>query len=98
VSESAGQINGYGILRPGSVASYLGPIVATNSSCGQQLASALANGEIFCDLPDQNPAAGNWAKSQNFTPQRTLTRMYLGENITASAAPTYFAIAAPELG
>jgi hypothetical protein len=98
IHESDGEITGYGVLRPGSLASYLGPIVTTNPTHAQQIASALADSKIFCDLPDQNNGAAAWAKSQNLTPQRTLTRMYLGENITAPAASNYFAIAAPELG
>jgi hypothetical protein len=98
VHESAGKITGYGILRRGSLASYLGPIVATDPADAQQLATALASGKIFCDLPDKNQAAAAWAKSHNLTLQRTLTRMYLGENIIAPAAENYFAIAAPELG
>lgn len=98
VLESAGKLTGYGILRRGSLASYLGPIVATDPADAQQLATALASGKMFCDLPDKNQSAAEWAKSHNFTPQRILTRMYLGENITAPAAENYFAIAAPELG
>jgi GNAT superfamily N-acetyltransferase len=98
VVQTEREITAYGILRLGSIASYLGPIVAINPSDGEKLASALANGRIFCDLPDQSTGANAWAKSQNFLPQRTLTRMYLGENIKALVPATYFAIAAPELG
>jgi hypothetical protein len=98
VHETNGQITGYGMLRRGSLASYFGPIVAMNPDGGSQIASALVCGKTFCDLPDHHPTAGVWAKSQNFTPQRTLTRMYLGENIAPAAPQTYFAIAAPDLG
>jgi GNAT superfamily N-acetyltransferase len=98
VCEANGQVTGFGMLRPGSLASYLGPIVTTNPTVGQQIASALASGKILCDLPDQNSSATAWAKSQNLTPQRTLTRMHLGENITPAAPQSYFAIAAPDLG
>jgi GNAT superfamily N-acetyltransferase len=98
IHETDGEITGYGVLRPGFLAAYLGPVVATNPTHAQQIACAVADGKIFCDLPDQNHAAAAWAKSQNFTPQRTLTRMYRGENITAPSAGNYFAIAAPELG
>jgi GNAT superfamily N-acetyltransferase len=98
VHEADRQISGYGMLRRGSLASYLGPVVATNPEHGDQIASALATGKIFCDLPDHHPSASAWAKSQNFTPQRMLTRMYLGENITPAAPESYFAVAAPDLG
>jgi GNAT superfamily N-acetyltransferase len=99
VYQSEERITGFGILRPGTIASYLGPIVATEVSHAHQLASALAaSGEVICDLPDRNEAAAPWAKNRGLVPQRTLTRMYLGENISASAPESYFAIAGPELG
>lgn len=98
VYESQGRLTAYGMLRAGSLASYLGPIVAVDPQQGQQLASALATGKIFCDLPAQNEAAIAWAKSHNFMPQRTLTRMYLGENVSPTSPESYFAIAAPDLG
>jgi GNAT superfamily N-acetyltransferase len=98
VYESGNQITGFGIVRPGSLASYLGPLVARDPSHAQKIAQALAAGKTFCDLPDANKAAVTWAQSNGFTAQRTLTRMYLGENIKPSAADTYFAIAAPDLG
>jgi predicted GNAT family acetyltransferase len=98
VYQNGNRVSGFGILRPGALASYLGPVIATEVSHAQQLASALASGEIVCDLPDQNEAAARWAKDCGFVPQRTLTRMYLGENISASAPESYFAIAGPELG
>ena len=98
VHESQGLITGFGFLRPGSLASYLGPIVAADPTHAQSLASALATNKTFCDLPDHLPAAIEWAKANNFTPQRTLTRMYLGENVQPTAPQSYFAIAAPDLG
>ena len=98
VYEQNGAMTGFGILRPGSLASYLGPIVATDPSHANALASSLLNGKTFCDLPDHLPAAAKWAKAHNFTAQRALTRMYLGENVQPTAPDAYFAIAAPDLG
>ena len=98
VYQSGAAITGYGIIRPGSLASYLGPIVANDPAHAQSIASALVSGKTFCDLPDHLPAASQWAKANNFLPQRTLTRMYLGENVKPPAPPSYFAIAAPDLG
>ena len=98
VHETNGELTGFGILRPGSLASYLGPIVAADPAHAQSLASALTSGKTFCDLPDRLPPAADWAKANNFTPQRTLTRMYLGQNVQPTAPHAYFAIAAPDLG
>jgi ribosomal protein S18 acetylase RimI-like enzyme len=98
VYQHNGEITGFGFARAGSLATYVGPIVARDSIHAQQIASALTTGKTFCDLPDGHSAAREWAKSQNFTPQRTLTRMYLGENVQPTAPGSYFAIAAPDLG
>jgi GNAT superfamily N-acetyltransferase len=98
VYQSGTEITGFGNTRPGSLASYVGPIVARNPAHAQEIATALATANAFCDLPDQNKAAMDWSKSNRFTPQRTLARMYLGDNITARAPQNYFAIAAPDLG
>ena len=98
VSQIGNEINGFGIRRPGARASYVGPVVAKNSEAAQQIASALLDGKIFCDLPDTNQVAPQWATSHGLKPQRTLTRMFLGENLLAPEAQTYFAIASPDLG
>lgn len=91
------QITGFGIARAGSAADYIGPIVAKELLRAEHLAAALANGRTFCDLPN-NAVTAAWAARHNFIPQRTLTRMFLGENVQPAAPETYFAIAAPDLG
>lgn len=98
VYDYAGQITGFGFLRPGSIAAYLGPVVSTDPAHAAEIATALAHGPVICDLPEQNPVASPWARSQQFVPQRTLTRMYLGANVQPSAPESYFAIAAPDIG
>lgn len=98
IYERNGEIDGFGFARAGSLSSYVGPIVAIDPAPAQEIASAVMNGKTFCDLPDKHFAAAAWAKAHNFTPQRTLTRMYLGQNVQPTAPDTYFAIAAPELG
>jgi GNAT superfamily N-acetyltransferase len=98
VCERDGEVIGFGFARAGSLATYVGPIVASDPAYAQEIASALADGKSFCDLPDKHSEAAAWAKSQNFVPQRMLTRMYLGENVRPTAPETYFAIAAPDLG
>ncbi|HUS34221.1 MAG TPA: GNAT family N-acetyltransferase [Verrucomicrobiae bacterium] len=98
VYHNKGEITGFGFARAGSLATYVGPIVAADRAQAEQIASTLANGKTFCDLPDGHSGAAAWAKCQNFMPQRILTRMYLGENVQPTAPETYFAIAAPDLG
>jgi GNAT superfamily N-acetyltransferase len=103
VQETAsGRIAGYGFIRPGSRATYLGPIVATSAAAGLQLAAALlapGTGEkVFWDIPDANTAAADWARQHGFTPQRNLTRMYRGANLARSDPRQQFALAGPEVG
>jgi ribosomal protein S18 acetylase RimI-like enzyme len=97
-----GNVDGYGSLRDGSSALYLGPIVAASADAGRRLANTLlargGNGRIYWDIPDQNVAAVGLARELGFTPQRTLTRMYLGESTTSGDTLQQWAIAGPELG
>jgi GNAT superfamily N-acetyltransferase len=97
-----GPTAGYGFIRPGSQAAYLGPIVATSAQAGLQLVEALlgasTGGKVFWDIPDANTAAVVWARRHGFTRQRMLTRMYLGQNTAPSNPWQQFALAGPEVG
>jgi predicted N-acetyltransferase YhbS len=103
VSETeCGRIEGYGLLREGSAACYLGPVVVESCDAAIQLLNALLPAaekrKVYWDIPDQNGAAVELAKEHDFMPQRTLTRMYLGENATPGDPQRQFAIAGPEIG
>ncbi len=102
VEGEPGQVAGYGLLREGSSALYLGPVVAASAHAGTQLVDALlaqsGEGKVYWDVPDQNTAAVECARERDFAPLRTLTRMYLGQNAAAGDLPRLFAIAGPELG
>ena len=101
VLESEG-ISGYGMLRSGSHALYLGPVVAQAAVAGIRLLDALvarSEGQtIFLDVPDQNAAATAWAQEHGCTAQRALTRMFLGENLRPGHPNQQFTIAGPESG
>src|SRR5207249_309995 len=79
-----GQMNGFGMLRPGSRAAYLGPVVAAKFSVASGLIAALMNEalgqNVFWDIPDDNVDAKSLATRFGFKVQRSLMRMYLGEN------------------
>jgi GNAT superfamily N-acetyltransferase len=103
VSEpKAGRLEGYGLVRPGARAAYLGPVVARAAERGRCLAEALIEraGEqaIYWDIPDQNTAAVDCARAQGFSPQRSLLRMFLGENSSPGKPGQQFALASPETG
>lgn len=93
---------GYGFLRKGSRASYLGPVVAANCRDGIALIEALlaqaGESRVFWDIPDLNLAAVDCATRHGFAVQRSLTRMRLGENCCTGNPLQQFAIAGPELG
>jgi ribosomal protein S18 acetylase RimI-like enzyme len=101
VLESEG-ISGYGMLRSGSQALYLGPVVAQAAVAGIRLLDALvarSEGQtIFLDVPDQNAGATAWAWQHGCTAQRALSRMFLGENLRPGHPNQQFAIAGPESG
>jgi GNAT superfamily N-acetyltransferase len=97
-----GQIDGYGLLRKGVRACYLGPVAATSTEAGLGLVEVLVSrceGErVYWDIPDANTAAVEWARQRGFTLQRPLMRMYLGENSAPSDPRKQFALAGPEVG
>ena len=100
--DGAGRIVGYGMLRPGQRAYHLGPIVAEDESSGIVLADNLLGSiparPLYWDIPDTNQAAIRVARRYGLHRQRTLTRMYLGENTRPGRRSAQWAIAAPEIG
>jgi len=91
--------HGFGMIRAGSNAAYLGPVVAETADEGLTIVRELiSNLNVVWDIPDYNGPAIHWAKTNGFTARRTLTRMYLGENVRAEAPETLYAIAGPEVG
>ena len=59
-----GEITGFGMIRAGSRAAYLGPVVASSSAATTALirallAVALAE-KVFWDVPDQTPTPSHW--------------------------------------
>ncbi len=93
---------GYGTLREGARARYLGPLVVRSTSSNEPLVHSLltpALGQIvFWDIPDANSAAVTLAKRLGFTAQRHLVRMFLGTNRCPGDPRQYYAIADPAVG
>ena len=102
IEAAPGQIEGYGFIRKGSRADYLGPVVAFSSEAGLRLVEALVSRcegkALFWDIPDANTPAVEWARQHGFAVQRPLIRMYLGNNSAPSNARMQFALAGPEVG
>jgi len=97
-----GRVAGYGLIREGSSTLCLGPVVAASKNVAIHLVDALlakADGrKIYWDIPDPNSVALELAVARGFTPQRILTRMYRGTNVTPGEPQCQFAIAGPEVG
>jgi len=95
-------LTGYGLMRAGSQASYLGPIAAESPDAGKALVDALiarcGAEKIYWDIPDSNDAALDWAGKYGFSRQRILTRMFRGENIAIGNPRMQYALAGPEVG
>jgi GNAT superfamily N-acetyltransferase len=101
IYESGGSIQGFGMLRNGARAGYLGPIVA-DPGMGETLVRSLLSGysdqPIFWDIPDLNEPAWSLARQLGFRFLRPLTRMYLDSNLIPSDPFGQWAIADPATG
>jgi GNAT superfamily N-acetyltransferase len=100
-SISVGTEGGFGMLRSGRIASYLGPVVALTAASAEQIVRSLISqkpGRIFWDIPGPNLAAQTIAKQLGFQPVRELTRMKLGVSDCTPNMMLQYAIAGPETG
>jgi ribosomal protein S18 acetylase RimI-like enzyme len=92
---------GFGMVRGGARADYLGPIVV-GAAIGPELVAALlsarADRPIFWDIPEANESAVSLARQLGFCPVRPLARMFLGANSVPSDPLGQFAIADPATG
>ncbi len=93
---------GWGLLRSGANADYLGPVECASAQGALGLITALLEPAgarpVIWDVPDDNEAAKAAARRLGFAPLRPLTRMYLGDNLAAADRLAQFAIADPALG
>ena len=96
------QIEGYGFLREGADAAYLGPVVARTAEAGIELLEALlerSNAEnVYLDSPDANSAAAHWAQKRGFSIQRPLIQMFVGASPPPGNPEMQFGLAGPEVG
>ncbi len=100
--DGAGEVDGFGLLRAGSHAWHLGPIVAANAASGVALMGALVaeaqGAAVLCDIPDPNAPAVKFIEGAGFTRQRPLIRMFLDGNPNPGIPSRYFCTADPAIG
>lgn len=93
--------NGFGMLRSGHLADYLGPLIAATPTVARGLATSLlahCSGSVFWDVPSENRAAVDLAQSLGFRQVRSLTRMWTGDELVGGAPDLQYALADPSIG
>jgi RimJ/RimL family protein N-acetyltransferase len=93
---------GWGLLRAGATADYLGPVTCACAEGAIALVTELLAGTgprpVVWDVPDGNEAAKATVQRLGFAPIRSFTRMQLGPEDAASDPCAQFAIADPAVG
>ena len=93
--------DGYGMLRPGFLASYLGPVSAKTSSAAESIIAELCqqtDRTVFWDIPGPHTVAIQIARSLGFEPVRDLTRMWRGDKCLRPNLQLQYALADPGTG
>ena len=97
-----GLARGWGLLRRGANAEYLGPLECFDDQGAVPIVAALLrelrDRPAYWDVPDRNAAALATARDCGFSPVRPLTRMRLGPEIVATNPRSQFGIADPAVG
>jgi hypothetical protein len=94
---------GFAMLRPGRVASQLGPVVAKTATAARELidrigVGSMRPGSVIWDVPGNHPEAIAIARSLGFVPFRELDRMWLGDPLPEGQPGWVHAIADPAIG
>ena len=93
--------DGFGMLRPGRVATYLGPVMAQRAEVAHVIVERLlaeTKRPVFWDVPGPNEAAVEMARHWGFAPVRPLSRMWRGKKLVAGKVTWQYAMGAPATG
>ena len=92
--------DGFGMVRAGYLADYLGPVVADTAEAAEELIGDLLKDscgeQVFWDV--MNPHAADIARAHQFCPVRDLTRMWIGEHCISPPMDLQYAISDPGTG
>ncbi|GBD37489.1 hypothetical protein HRbin36_02623 [bacterium HR36] len=93
------KVTGYGMMRPGSQARFIGPIIARDEDASVLLFTALyacSGKPVYLDVPEYQETCRSIVAAAGFRAERPLARMWLGEPpreirqyLWASAGPEY---------
>ncbi len=92
---------GFGMARPGFLATYLGPVCAATVGEAETIIGKLCAAPVdrmFWDIPETNREVARLADSFGFVPGRQLTRMRLGRELSPPDLKLQFALAGPATG
>jgi len=102
VAVDGSEITGYSLGRRGFLFDHLGPIVARDIEIARQLASACLGAahevKVGIDVPQRNASWTRWLEQIGFVEERSLLRMFRGENRYPGRVSGVYAIAGPEFG
>ncbi len=99
--DAGGNLVGYGLGRPGRLATQLGPVVADDAAVATLLmrhAVEKITGLVYVDVPDAQTTFKQMLIDAGFTRQRRFIRMVKGDLPALDQAAQIYAIAGPELG
>ena len=96
------RLTGYALARRGSLAAYVGPVVATVSDSAtvllDGLLSQMSGQRVYVDLNTNFGGGRELLATRGLVKQRDLIRMSYGQENSAGSSPSIFAIAGPEVG
>lgn len=92
---------GYGLMRNGVVADYLGPVIARDEATAAEIVKQLlcrSECQVYWDIPCPNNAAARLATSLGFVPVRRLLRMWTGQELICGRPCLQYGICDPATG
>lgn len=99
---ASGELRGFALARPGAVANYIGPIVATDQNAATSLLDGMLDQldvrEVLIDINAGFEGGAQIVAARGFVKQRDFTRMRFGLKSNAGTSSLIFAIAGPEVG
>lgn len=102
VRAAAGRVAGYALTRAGTLADYVGPLVAsdfeTASGLLDEALARHAGRPLYIDVTTRFESLAGTLAGRGFRKQRDLVRMRRGAETRAGTSAKVFAIAGPEVG